>query len=107
MNSYDKIMWGKIIIPFQEVLIDLPETPDEPKNNVYASFIPIESHVAKKVFYCDCRKKRKKPKRGFARIGTVETTDLLSLSPTGHGIEPIIDPSPFEQQSLFENLSLA
>ena len=22
MNSYDKIMWGKIIIPFQEVLID-------------------------------------------------------------------------------------
>ena len=30
MNSYDKIMLGKIIIPFQEVLIDLPETLDEP-----------------------------------------------------------------------------
>ena len=23
-------MWGKIIMLFQEVLIDLPETPDEP-----------------------------------------------------------------------------
>ena len=30
MNSYDKIMWGKIIIPFQEVLMDLAETSDEP-----------------------------------------------------------------------------
>ena len=47
MNSYDKIMWGKIIIPFQEVLIDLPETPDEPmrifvrKNNlVHPSCLP-------------------------------------------------------------------
>ena len=30
MNSYDKIMWSKIIIPFREVLIDLPEKSDEP-----------------------------------------------------------------------------
>ena len=30
MNSYDKIMWGKIIILFQEVLMDLAETSDEP-----------------------------------------------------------------------------
>ena len=30
MNSYDKIMWGKIIMLFQEFLLDLPKTPDEP-----------------------------------------------------------------------------
>ena len=30
MNTYDKIIWGKIIMLFQEVFIDLPKTPDEP-----------------------------------------------------------------------------
>ena len=38
MNSYDKIMWGKIIIPCQEVLIDLPETPDEPFSKFFSNW---------------------------------------------------------------------
>ena len=38
------------------------------KNNVYATFVPLKSHVTTRVYYCDCEKERKKPKGGFARL---------------------------------------
>ena len=35
-------MWGKIFMLFQEVLIDLPETPDEPFEYAFrATFVPV------------------------------------------------------------------